>query len=331
MPTIRRILVAVKDPSARSQPGVLKAAQVAQACGASVEIFHTLTTPVYADLVRYTGDGVAGLEEKLRQQALLALEKIAQRLRKHELKVAVSAEWDFPAHEAVIRRALQIKADLIVVSRHEGRHILPWLLRLTDWELVRHSPVPVLLVKSNRPYRHPAILVAVDPTHQFAKPLRLDKKLLNMGSYISQKMRGTLHAVHAYSRIPIALMPSYGLSPEILERVGKKAEQTATRLFKGMLQSSNIAPSRRHLVSAHPISAIPAVARKTGSALVVMGAVSRRGLKNLLIGNTAEQILDELACDVLVVKPATFQNKVSRTVRGAQLRISSPAGDLGWY
>jgi hypothetical protein len=55
------------------------------------------------------------------------------------------------------------------------------------------------------------------------------------------------------------------------------------------------------------------------ASLVVMGAVSRSGLKRLLIGNTAEAILDSLTCDVLVMKPGRFQSKVARRSRGAQL------------
>jgi Universal stress protein family len=44
---------------------------------------------------------------------------------------------------------------------------------------------------------------------------------------------------------------------------------------------------------------------------VVMGAVSRSGLKGLFIGNTAERILDELSCDILLVKPLKSRNRVS--------------------
>jgi universal stress protein E len=50
-----------------------------------------------------------------------------------------------------------------------------------------------------------------------------------------------------------------------------------------------------------------------------MGAISRSGLKRLFIGNTAERILDDLTCDVLVVKPRGFVSKVSPASRGVRL------------
>jgi universal stress protein E len=57
------------------------------------------------------------------------------------------------------------------------------------------------------------------------------------------------------------------------------------------------------LVCGNPATEIPALARSLRAGLVVMGAVSRTGLKRVFIGNTAEDVLDGLHCDVLVVKP----------------------------
>ena len=50
-----------------------------------------------------------------------------------------------------------------------------------------------------------------------------------------------------------------------------------------------------------------------------MGAVSRSGLKRLVIGNVAEQVLDALPCDVLVLKPASFKARVGSSARGVRL------------
>ena len=178
MLAIRRILVAVKDLGAPGRPAVRKAAQIAQASNAQVELFHSLATPLYADLAIGSNEGLEGLEREVRQNALRRLERIASALRKRHIKVSVAAEWDYPVYDAIIRRAARIKADLIVAAAHAGSHLMPGLMRLTDWELVRLSPMPLLLVKTAQPYRRPAVLVAVDPTHAFAKPLKLDQALL---------------------------------------------------------------------------------------------------------------------------------------------------------
>jgi hypothetical protein len=50
--------------------------------------------------------------------------------------------------------------------------------------------------------------------------------------------------------------------------------------------------------------------------------VSHSGLKRMLIGNTAERVLNDLPCDVLVVKPAHFAKRVTEKVRG--MRVVPP-------
>ncbi len=322
MTAIRRILVAVKELEARSLPAVLKAAQLARACGAQLELFHALTSPLYADLYTQPLDA---LEHELEQRPRRRLESIADRLRQHRLKVSVCVEWDAPVYEAIVRRARQIRADLIVVSCYAGRHTAPGLMRLTDWELVRLSPTPVLLVKNPRAYRHPAVLVAIDPKHAFAKPLQLDKIILHMGRSISENLRGTLHAVHAYARAPLLTAPAQAMPAKAFARIEREAAQSARRSFDRALRTTRIARSRRYLIAADPISGILEASRKSRSAIVVMGAISRSGFKRLLIGNTAERILDELRSDILVVKPEKFADRVPRAVRGAQVLMAN------WY
>jgi nucleotide-binding universal stress UspA family protein len=59
-----------------------------------------------------------------------------------------------------------------------------------------------------------------------------------------------------------------------------------------------------------PGVAIPALATQLKADLVVMGTVGRSGIPGLLMGNTAETILDQLSCSVLVMKPPGFVSPV---------------------
>jgi universal stress protein E len=317
MSSIKRILVAVKELDGKPLPAVLKGAQLARAYGAQLELFHGLTTPLYTDPDMASHRGLVSLEQDLRQKARRRLEAIADRLRVHSIKVTISAEWDYPAHEAIIRRAQAIEADLIVASIHAGRHRAPWLLRLTDWELVRLSPVPMLLVKNPHPYRHPVVLAAIDPSHAHEKPLQLDKEILRVGKTLATALRGTLHAAHAYARFPMSLQAE-GTTSGTLEAMQVEAERAAQLRFSRALKSARIAHSRQYLIARTPTDAIAEAAKKSGSAIVVMGAISRSGFKRLLIGNTAERILDESPCDILVIKPAKFHARVPSASRGAR-------------
>ena len=69
------------------------------------------------------------------------------------------------------------------------------------------------------------------------------------------------------------------------------------------------------------LSPVP-VARSIRAQIVVMGAMSRSGLKRVFIGNTAERVLHDLPCDVLVVKPPRFKSHVTYQSRG--MRVVTP-------
>ena len=324
MRPIRRILVAVKDPWTRSLPAVKKAAQLARATGAQLDLFHGIVDVIYIDALQIAKQSVGEFESKSRREVLHRLESIAAPLRQQGLKVQSTAEWDYPIYEAIVRRAAANRADLIVAERHATRHVAPWLLRFTDWELLRLSPVPVLLVKSPRAYRRPVVLAAVDPSHAFAKPSRLDDEILRQAQFLTAALGGTLHAVHAYVPMAADLAAVGDLTPDITERIEAHARAGAQAGLSRALQGTKIPRTRRHLASRHPVEAIVKVARDVRSAIVVMGGVSRSGLKRLFIGNTAERILDQLACDVLVVKPPRFASHVSRAKRETRL-ITFPA------
>jgi universal stress protein E len=330
MRAIRRILVAIKDMEARSLPIVAKAAHLARALGAEMELFHAIDAPLYADVTSSGRQGLRELASYWQRQFVQQLDRAAARVAGKDLSISTAVEWDYPGYEAIVRRARRIGADLIVAERHGGRHIAPWLLHMTDWELLRLSPVPVLIAKSPRPYRRPVVLAAVDPSHAFAKPGRLDDQILQLAGTFTKAVGGTLHAVHACPPpLPIGTPPRSWTTgkmtaKDIQAELEAKAVARARPGFDRVLESADIPRSRRHLVPRHPIDAIPQVARETRCAIAVMGAVSRSGLKSLFIGNTAERVLDALPCDLLVVKPLRFETRVPRAVRGVRIAAAAP-------
>ncbi|HEY6927415.1 MAG TPA: universal stress protein [Steroidobacteraceae bacterium] len=319
MRSVRRILVAIKDYQAKTTPALVKGAQLARALGARIELFHSISAPLYVDGYGSFSVELPQVESTMRERILAKLEKMAQRLRHDGIKVTVAAEWDFPVYEAVVRRANQIQADLIVADQHAGKHIVAGLLHLTDWELLRLSPVPVLLVKTSGTYRNPAVLATVDPGHTFSKPAKLDQRILAASSMLARALHGKEHVLHAYAPFPFTADPETMINQETVDRLQADATAAAQKTLDRELRSSRIPKSQRHIVGRHPADAIAQTAKETHSAIVVMGAVSRSGLKRLFIGNTAERVLDLLTCDVLVVKPAHFANRVPRGRRGARV------------
>jgi nucleotide-binding universal stress UspA family protein len=192
---IGHILVAIRDLDLSSRGALRKAASIAAASGARIELFHALEWPATSRFASYTADQRRRLEHLARIPVFAGL------------PVTAHIERDYPPHEAIVRRALATKADLVIAPVQNPARGGRLLLRNTDWELIRQCPCPVLLAKSSRGYEKPKILVAVDPFHAHAKPANLDEALLRVGAGFARTLRGSLHAFHAYTPL-VKLMPS---------------------------------------------------------------------------------------------------------------------------
>jgi universal stress protein E len=315
---IHNILVAIKDPRARSHPAVAKAAAIAAALDARIQLFHAIDIPLYPDLGAVE-DLLPQTERGQKESNRQLLEAIATPLRRRGLSVTTAVEWDFPRHEAIIRAAESFDANLIIAADHRTTHHVPWLLRYTDWELLRASPVPVLLVKSARSYRKPVILAALDPTHAFDKPAALDTEILRFSATLADALHGAVHAVHGYVPVPPNVSPALLSKPGELEKILAVAEETAFDALSKVAEPLGISRSCLHVVGRHPTDAVEEVATETGSQIVALGSLSRSGVDKFLIGNTAEALIDRLKCDVLVVKPPDFRHRVARVPRGAHV------------
>jgi len=295
----RRILVPIRQLNVRRSVVAERAAQIAAGCGARLELFHDLSTPVYVDTSYAGGHSLAEQTRAMRARALRQLERLAEPLRKRGLKVATSAAWDFPPYEAVIRRALRSGADLIV-SHKRGHHQMQSLLGYTDWELLRASPIPLLLIKTPRHRARAPVLAAIDPRHARPITASLEREILRNAAALAAALRAPLHAAQVHA----AWTPW-----------GRSATERRSVLLRHA-RSAHIAPRRVHTLEGSPDVLLPAAARRLRAGTVVMGAMSRRGLQRVFLGNTAERLLDDLRCDALIVKPPRFPARVPRARRG---------------
>jgi universal stress protein E len=320
---VRHILVAVGETGSTAKGEMKKIAALARASGASVELFHAITDPdpevgfpetVTAETAREQRAAVVRKHER-------RLERLARNATLRKVPVTCTALWDHPPHEAVIRQARKTHADLVVAATREHRIGARLLLRNTDWELIRHCPVPVLLLKSHRAWHRPAVLAAVDPFHAHARPADLDKRLLKAGGSLAALLRGRLHVFHAY-------WPLINVEPEVLSgapaamlppEVQALHERQVARAVDRLAATAGIPRRRRHVCMGDVSGELQVLTRQIHAGLVVMGAVSRSALKRFFIGNAAERVLDTLDCDVLVVKPRGFKSQVTPRPRMAPI------------
>jgi universal stress protein E len=300
-------------------PAVAKATQIARATGAQIELFHCVDAALtLQDLASYK-NGMDEFEGLMRRSWEEGLERLATKVRSHGVQVSFSAPVDHPVHEGILRQARRFHADLIVTDAHQGSNFAAALLEEVDWELVRLSAAPLLIVKQPRPYHRPLVLAALDPSQTHSKPNTLDDSIVSLSEVFSNVLHGELHAVHAYP-VPAAYAQAAAtVTAGVAAELQALDAGRARAALDASLAESSIPRDRRHIQPGSPADAVVATATELKASLLVMGSAARSGLGRLFIGNTAEKILSRLPCDLLLLKPDGYRDSISDQRRGARL------------
>lgn len=329
---VKKILVAVRDIDRISATSLLKVATLARGMDASVELFHAITdTAIFTGPLAWgaAGTSAAGMADRILEGARAQLLQATRADALAGLKVSAEAVWDMPAHEAVIRRALATDADLVFAempSRHGLRRLAS--LTNTDWEFIRHCPVPLLLANPGSAYTRGsnAVVACVDPLHERDKPAHLDNRIVSLASLVATAIGGKLHLFHAH--LPLAArVPSSALEP-LSEWVATEAEEeyfgTVKRSFARLATAAKVPPARRHLREGRVARELALTCKQQSAAIAVLGAVSRSGLDRVFLGNTAEAVFSHPPCDLLVIKPRGYATDIPRKRSKAITLIGAP-------
>ena len=310
MKRLERIL-AVLDPTTDEQPGLAKAARLAQEFGATLELFVCDFDPALTGKPFFDTDSLRHLRDEFVNERSKWMEGVAQEFRDDGIAIETHVHWDNPLYAGILRRIEESSPDLVVKDTHYHSAIRRVLLTNTDWNLIRTSPTPLLLTRAREWAASPRLLAALDPGHHGDKPAQLDQDILAYASLIAGRLGGQVHAVHAF--FPAALLSATtgmaglptttGVSAvDVLESERKRV----TLELKQITASYDLPEARVHLVQGSPVEVLPRIAGELAADLLIMGAVSRSRLQEIFIGSTAERVVDRIESDLLIIKPGDF-------------------------
>jgi universal stress protein E len=325
MQPIDKIVVAVADPGHRPTSTLSRAVRLAECYGADVELFTCVYNQYLAGERFFDTPGLERARKTLVGLRQKELDALAADLATAEVKVSTSAAWDYPVYEGIVRHVMESAADLLVVESTARSKLQRAQLSNTDWQLVRTCPCPLLLVKSEESCDYENVVAAVDPMHDHDKPAHLDHKILEAAASFAEVCSGQLEVFHAFKPITAtSLGPEVAMLP--VDYTEEMLERTHLDELHELTGRHGIPASSVHLRGGATEKALADFVAARKSSLVVMGAVSRNMLKRLFIGSTAENVLDRLDCDVLVIKPDGFESKVKAEHRHTVTETSDIQG-----
>jgi universal stress protein E len=305
---IQRILIAVR-PRERGLPlAASHACSLAQGLGAEIGLMSCVVESrlasglAWADPVAVTDPQLESFDRGRHQQ--VQLEELAKPLRDAGVTVTTLVSTQRPIYQSILSEAANWQADLLVVGVHEPRLIARTHLTDIDRQLMRLCPCPLLIVRNPNVERYRAILAAVDPLHRHAEPAGLDDAVLRAAAEFSRAFNARLCVTNVYADpnnfevvSSVEVQPGVFYGTENIEAAHHKA-------VADLIDEYGIGDAETLLRTGEPAAVIAALASEQKIDLVVLGAVKRSRLEAAILGSTAEAVVADARCDVLLVKPS---------------------------
>ncbi len=208
--------------------------------------------------------------------------------------------WARNQVKAVQKELSQKKYDLIVKAANEETDTLSsFLFTPFDWQLMRKFDIPVIIVKDQAWKEKGILLLALCSINQNISN-KINTLLFREAQLVSIITNSEIHLVNA---VPIPTLNISldvpGILPDVYnESIHKKHEEQMLEFAK----LHGIPAENIHTIDGLPDDVIPDLARQLDVNAVMIGSVGRDGFSGTVIGNTAELIIDDVNCDIIVLK-----------------------------
>lgn len=196
--------------------------------------------------------------------------------------------------------------------------------------LIRKCPVPVWITSAKSKHPPRKICIAIDNVNNASN--KSEATLLTLGLVrhavtLAQRLGiDEITLVHAWSAAGLAFLdrPRARVAPADIEKYMQDCEASASDAMTQIIdlaqaqfanQGISFVPK---MVMGLPHVAIPQAVKDEDADILVIGSANRSGIMGLLIGNTAEAILNALECSVFVVKPEGLDALIASQVQPAQ-------------
>ncbi|MFK7886154.1 MAG: universal stress protein [Gammaproteobacteria bacterium] len=297
---MKTYVIDIADPT-EDEPASIAAAHALLESGDRVVLFHYI---FHQRLVEEQGNPAHRLVAEARDLLMASrteqLAALAGQFANQDVRCEVV--WTDNGWQSLVNFVRDQKADMLIAQSERPSRWRPLTRANDDWQLIRHCPVPLLLARPECGHQYKQILAAVDPLHVDDKPAELDYRILDHASEISARHNASLCVLNV--AVPVTVSSSIAAAPIAEAQVVTKEIVTAHReRLATILEELGIDIAQICVIPGLPAQEIVKHAQDQNADLVVMGAVSRSALRNLLIGNTAEKVLDQIAADTLIIKP----------------------------
>lgn len=251
------------------------------------------------------------LEDHLRQQ----LEDELERLKAMAWEQGIEAETLIVPgrpRQAIHKVIKEHHIDLVIKLADASGALTRKQLTGNDLALLRKCPVPILMMadRDQLPDFNGKIMVAMDAGDPDSDAHDLNRTLLQYGVYLASQESSALHLVSVWN-VPLGKRSLKTLSDEELYELQEITQRRYHNKLQELMQEVGVKESDEkpqvsiHLLRGNPAFEIQQLANELNVDVIVMGTLGRHK-EGILVGNTAENIMNSIYCPILAVKPEGF-------------------------
>ncbi|MCA9137003.1 MAG: universal stress protein [Planctomycetales bacterium] len=249
------------------------------------------------------------MEKLLIADRVEKLKELADTYSRDSISVDVVVSCGDPAQE-ITKRVIVGDYDLVIKTA-DGLSASGRLFGSIARSLLRICPCPVWTLKPQVHGEFDQVLAAIDIDAEDDEHRKLNKDILELAYSIAERDHAQLHVVSVWDLwMEQSLRRRAGdaeVDAALASRQAKVRKDLDAVLQVPFADTSQI---KVHLHRGKASETILAVAEKVEADLIVMGTVCRSGVAGFLIGNTAENLLSDVTCSVLAIKPDGFESPV---------------------
>lgn len=300
MQTFNRLLVVI-DPDNEADYSVERAILLAFNYKATVRlIMHKPNAQTQQDMMvrERTRELLKEQHQRLDEHYQSQLDKCLSRFLAQGIETEARLGQDKNGDAWIQAQIQDYQPDLIVKSIQDQSRLSRILITSTDWKLVTSCPCPLLLVKAQPWHDNGCIMAAVDPMHSKAQQSQLDHLLLGTTVNLATRVQLNANVFHSY-------LPDIGnMFPKVInaDEYIQEIRQQHLNTLRPLLAEHDIDESALRLKRGNLIRTLSQVISQEQVNILVLGALSRNFVEKAIIGSTAEKILHDTSCDVLVMK-----------------------------
>ncbi|MBU2870166.1 universal stress protein [Colwellia sp. E2M01] len=304
MKSIENILV-VMDSSSEHHAALIQGIKVAQKTSASIKLFLVAYNRQFVSHWNFNQTQLDSLKNDYLASQRTWLEAFVPDIEALNIKVEVNVVWHADVSSAILAEVSTSNISMVIKSTKKDSLINKVFFTPNDWQLLEHCNVPLLLTKNISDYSYQKIMAAVNPDISHDQADDLDVDIVEAAQEIAKIYNGTAHVCHCYEPIDIKLWQSLNSADLAQELVDENFNDysNATKkhhkiVFDKLLSNFNFDDECMHLIPGIPKDELPLFAKEEKVDLFVMG-MNNNGK---FIGNTIEEVLGHIDCDILSIR-----------------------------